>query len=229
MEAQDATTDFFFKLWPWLEANAKRILCVAAILLIVIFAVSFYSWRQSQREIAAGDALTQALISPDGQIAACLKIAADYSGTRAGERASLQAATALFISGKYADAQAQFQKFLNAYPYSSFLPQANLGIAASLAAQGKTDLAVNAYQRTINQAASDAGVSAAARYALAQIEERQGKISEAQKLYEDVARAFPNSSMGSEAGLRAMDLQTKPASAHATTGTTTTAPFNLSQ
>jgi TolA-binding protein len=65
-----------------------------------------------------------------------------------------------------------------------------------------------------------------AKYALAQIKERQGKISDAQKLYEDVARSFPNSSLGSEAALRAAELQTKPT---ATVSAPASAPFNLTQ
>jgi tetratricopeptide (TPR) repeat protein len=226
MQAQDTTTDFFFKLWPWLEANSKRILYGAAFLIIVVFVVSFYSWRQNQKEIAAGEAMTQALISGTGQIEASLKVATDYSGTRGGERALLQGAALLFTSGKYPDAQTQFQKFLDTYPDSSFLAEADLGIAASLDAQNKTDLAVSAYQRAVNQASSDLGVSMSAKYALAQIKERQGKISDAQKLYEDVARSFPNSSLGSEAALRAVELQTKPT---ATVSAPASAPFNLTQ
>ncbi len=73
---------------------------------------SFYSYRQNQREIAASEALTQASISDSGgQLAdACLKIAADYAGTSAGQRALLEGATALFTTGKYADAQTAVPK-----------------------------------------------------------------------------------------------------------------------
>ena len=45
-----------------------------------------------------------------------MKIAVDYAGTSAGQRALLEGATALFTTGKYADAQTGFQKFLDAYP-----------------------------------------------------------------------------------------------------------------
>jgi TolA-binding protein len=231
MQAQDATTLWFFKLWPWFEANAKRILYGAAFVAIAIFVVSFYSWRQSQKEIEAGNALTHVIISSNGnQLAdACLKIAADYSGTRAGERARLQGAAALFALGKYADAQAQFQKFLDTYPDSFFVPQANLGIATSLDAQDKMDLAAGAYQKAANQA-SDGSVIAAAKFALARIDEQQGKISDAQKLYEDIPRSFPNSSIASEAGLRSVELKMKSptVSKPSPTAPATTAPFSLS-
>ena len=226
MQAQDATTVFFLKAWTWAEANAKRVAIGAAFAAIAVFVISFYSWRQDQREIEAGNALTQAVVFGNGgQVGdACLKIAADYSGTRAGQRAQLQGATLLFEEGRYADAQAQFQKFLDAYPDNSFAPQAEFGVAASLDAQGKLDLAAGAYQRAAGQS-SDSGVAAAAKFALAQIDEQQGKFSDAQSLYEEIARIFPNSSLASEAGLRSVELKMKPPAASTPSSA---APFSLS-
>jgi TolA-binding protein len=229
MQSQETTaTDYFFKLWPWFEANLKRLAFVAAFIIIAIFVFSFYSYRQSQREIAAGHALTQVSVSnTGGELAdACLKVAADYSGTVAGQRALLQGATALFTSGKYADAQTQFQKFLDAYPDNFLAPQAALGVAASLDAQGKTDLAVSAYQHAAGQS-SDGNVVASAKFALARLEEVRGKLAEASKLYEEVARSYPNSSIGNEAGLRAMELKIKSPVASGAPATAA-APFTLS-
>jgi TolA-binding protein len=114
----------------------------------------------------------------------------------------------LFAAGRYADAQAQFQKFLDAYPGSSFAAQAALGVAASLDAQGKTDPAAGGYQRIINTY-SDAVAVDSARFALAQIDERQNKFTEAVNLYEAIVRYNPNGSLGSEAGLRLMELKMK--------------------
>ena len=228
MQSQETTaTDYLFKLWPWFEANSKRLAYGAAFVIIAVFVFSFYSYRQNQNEIAAGQALTQASTSNNGELAdACLKVAADYSGTAAGQRALLQGAAALFTSGKYADAQTQFQKFLDTYPDNSLAPQAMLGVAASLDAQGKTDLAVSAYQRALGQP-SDGNVAASAKFALARLDEAQGKFAEASKLYQDVAHAFPNSSISSEAGLRAMELKMKlPATSAAPTSAA--APFTLS-
>src|SRR5271170_6176427 len=97
MQAQTETTaeDLMFRLWPWIEANAKRIALGAAVVVIAVFVYSFHTYRQSQREIAAGEALTQAGISQSGvQLAeTCLKIATDYAGTAAAQRALLQGAT----------------------------------------------------------------------------------------------------------------------------------------
>jgi len=229
MQSQDTATVYFFKLWPWIEANIKRIGFGAALLAILIFLLAFYSWRQNQREISAGDALTQTVISANGQSAAAyFKVAADYSGTLAGQRAFLQGAAALFAAGEFAEAQAQFQKFLDTYPDSAFAPQANLGVAASLDAQGKLDLALAAYQR-IRSGSADAPTVNAAKFAVARIEEQQGKISDALTLYADIARSNPYGSLGSEAAVRAMELKTKQPAASTTASPAATTPFNLSR
>ncbi len=235
MEAQEATTDYVFNLWSWFETNAKRLAYGAALLVIAIFVFSFYSYRQNKKEVDAGEALTQAgMANTGGQLAdACLKVAADYAGTSAGQIALLQGATALFAVDRFADSQVQFQKFLNAYPDNSLAPQAALGVAASLDAQGKTDLAISAYQKAISLT-SEGNVVAAAKFALARIDEAQGKSAEADKLYTELARAYPNSAINSEAGLRDAELKTKsPATASvspapAATAPATVAPFTLS-
>lgn len=234
MEAQEATTaDYLFKLWPWLEANAKRIAFGAAFLVIATFVFSFYTYRQNQRIISAGEALTQAGMANTGsQLAdACLKVAADYAGTPAAPRALLQAATALFAIDRFADAQAQFQKFLDSYPDDPLAPQAALGVAASLDSQGKTDLAVAAYQKAIGLS-SDASVIATAKFALARIDEAQGKSADADKLYTELARAYPGGAISSEAGMRDAELKTRPQAAASSVPTPATtapaAPFTLS-
>jgi TolA-binding protein len=236
MQTQELTvSDHLLKLWPWLEANAKRLAFGAALLVIAIFVFSFYNYRQNVNSINAGEALTQAGMSNTGsQLAdACLKIATDYSGTAAGQRALLQGATALFAIDRFADAQVQFQKFLDTYPDNSLAPQAALGVAASLDAQGKTDLAIAAYQKAIGQTA-DANVLTAAKFALARIDEAQGKFADADKIYSEIARTYPNSSMGSEAQMREAQLKTKApattavAPAPAAASPTTAAPFTLS-
>ena len=214
MELQDAPATYLFKLWPKIEANWIRIAWGAGIIVVAAGLISFYSWQRDQKEIAAGKALTQMMstiprnATASQQADLYFKITADYQGTSAGQRALLQGAAMLFAAGRYADAQAQFQKFLDAYPGSFFAAQAALGVAASLDAQSKTDLAAGGYQRIINTY-SDAVAVDSARFALAQINERQGKLTEAINLYGAIVHYNPNGSLGSEAGLRLMELKMK--------------------
>jgi predicted negative regulator of RcsB-dependent stress response len=233
MQSQDAAAVYLFKLWPWIEANKKRILVGAGIIIAVILVFYFISSQREQNEIDAGKALTQAVVSGNGgQLAdAYLKIAADHPATLAGQRALLQAAATLFETGRYADAQTQFQNFLDAHADSAFSGQAALGVAASLDAQGKSDLAVAAYQRAVNSL-SDTEGTGIAKLAIARIYETQGKPNDALSLYGEVMRANPNGALGSEASVWAMELQARPSSSAVSVPTpaapAAAAPFQLS-
>jgi predicted negative regulator of RcsB-dependent stress response len=218
MELQDAPVAYFYKLWPKIEANWVRIVWGCGIIVAVAVLISFYSWQRDQREITAGKALTQTMMSiPRNatfgqQVDLYLKIFTEYQGTSGGQRALLQAGATLFAAGKYPEAQAQFQKFLDTYPGSFLAAQASLGLATSLDAQGKADLAAGAYQRIINTY-SDTVVTDSARFALAQLDERQGKLAAAADLYDIVTRNSLSGSLGAEAGLHLMGLKAKQQSA----------------
>jgi TolA-binding protein len=209
MQAQDATTLFFLKLWPWAEANKNRLIAGAVALVIAIAVIWFAACQSESKEIAAGQALTQVTLSGAGlQADAYLKVAGQHPGTAAGRRALLQGAAALFDEGKFADAQTQFQKFLDAHSASEFSGQAALGVAASLDAQGKADLAVAAYQRVIS-GYSDNVITGDAKFNVARIEESQDKLTDAAALYQEVANTVPGTSIGSEAAMRLMELKGK--------------------
>ncbi|MGA2242019.1 MAG: tetratricopeptide repeat protein [Verrucomicrobiota bacterium] len=230
MELQDAPATYLFKLWPWFEANRIRIIWGGGVIVVAAGLISFYSWQRDQKEIVAGKALTQVIRSIPRNATASqqadlyLKVSTDYFGTSGGQRALLQGAAMLFAAGRYTDAQAQFQKFLDTYPGSFLAAQAALGVATSLDAQGDADLAAGVYQRIINTY-SDAVVVDSARFALAQIDERRGKLDEAANLYEAIVHYNPNGSLGSEAGLRLMELKMKQQSAPPSTAPAT--PFEL--
>jgi predicted negative regulator of RcsB-dependent stress response len=215
MQAQDTSGLILFKLWPWIEDNKNRIFIGTGIIVAATFIFSFVSWERGQKEIAAGNALTQLTISVQPNTTASqlanmyLQVATDHAGTLAGQRAQLQGAATLFTAGDFAGAQTQFQKFLDAYAYSSFCASATLGLASSLEAQGKTDPAVTAYQQVINNF-SDAAATMSAKFALARIDEQQGKLNEALNYYEDVARAGANgSSLAMEAGIHTVEIKNK--------------------
>jgi predicted negative regulator of RcsB-dependent stress response len=206
MQAQDATTVYLLKMWPWFEENKKAVAIGAAIIIVVVFFFWFSSVQHSQKETAAGDAMSQLLVSQSGQSAdAYLKIASDYSGTVAAQRAVLQAAALLFAQGNYADAQTQFQKFIDGNPDSQFYIQALFGNAACLAAENKPDDAIAAYQRVINSSSVGPEVNAS-KFAVGGIEESQGRLNDAITYYEDVAAADPSGALGSEARQRLMEL-----------------------
>jgi len=209
MQAQDATTLFFLKLWPWIEAKKNQLIAAAVIIVIAGFAIWFLACQREAKAIAAGQALTQVVLSSGAPAASdYLKIAEQHSGTAAGQRALLQGAAALFDAGKFADAQTQFQKYLYAHPDSELSGQAALGVAACLDAQGKADLAASAYQRVISSAA-DTSIVSAAKFGQARIEESQGRLNDALGLYQDIANSESGTTLGSEARMCLMELMNK--------------------
>ena len=224
MQAQDTTTLYLLKLWQWIEANKTRLIAGAAVIVVAIFLFSFYLYQNGQKEKAAGRALTQLAVSRGGLTAeACLKIAGEFPGTVAGQRALLQGAALLFEAGKYPEAQTQFQKFLDAHPGSVLAGDAALGVATSLDVQGKP--AATEFQAVVNNYSEPAIVSAA-KFALGRIAEAQGKLNEALRLFEEAARANPGSSLGYEAGMHVIDLRNKT-TAPAPATTPAPAPFTI--
>lgn len=214
MQVQDAPAAYLFRLWPWIETNKNRIILGGATIAAAVLIIWFYSCQQEQKEITAGQELTQVMSSIQlganpGQAADLyLKIATRHPGTLAGQRAQLQSAAMFFAAGRFADAEMQFQIFLSHYPDSIFSGQATLGIAASLDAQGKTNLAVAAYQRVINSRSANDTVNTA-KFALARIDEQQGRLDAAINLYREIWNSNPRTALGSEAGARAEELKTK--------------------
>jgi TolA-binding protein len=213
MESQDAVATFFLKLWPQIEANKNKIVVSAAIIVVAVAGFSFYSWRQEQNQISAGDALTQTLITlPQNggdlaQIASSyLGIADNYPNTPAGARALLEGATVLFTAGKYSDAQAYFQQFLNAHPDDEFSGAATLGLAKCLEAEGKVNDAAGAYQRVINDFPTSASVLPA-KFALAELNLQGRNYADAFRLFQEVAQANPYSPLGNEAAEYAYELR----------------------
>jgi tetratricopeptide (TPR) repeat protein len=203
-----------FKLWPWLEANKNRLVGGVAIVLVVAAAYAFLSWRHDQSEITAGQALTQLLVSPPSvatteQTAdSFARLAANYAGTAAAQRAQLQAAATYYSLGRYADAQTQFQKALAAGSTGTLAATAALGVASSLDAQGKLDDAATAYRKVISQFA-DASEVLPAKFALGRIAEQQGNFTEAMNYYQELARNNLAGSLASEAALRAVEIKSK--------------------
>ena len=216
MQTQDAPAEFLFKLWPWLEANRNKLIGAAAAIFVLIAVAYFISAQRAQREVDAGQALTMLMVNPpanSGQAADALAaLASKYAGTAAGQRAQLQAGASLFNAGKYPEALAQFQKFLDANSSGTLAATAQLGVAACLEAQNKTDQAATAYQRVVS-AFSDSPSVPEADFALGRIAEQQNKLTEALTRYQDTARTAMGGSLAQEAMIRAAGIKTQMAAA----------------
>jgi predicted negative regulator of RcsB-dependent stress response len=212
MDSQDTGTLFLFKLWTAAEANKNRLAAAIAAIVVVILVILFFSWQKDQKEINAGQAYSQFLVSvPNGDNPAdlapgLLQVADQYPATEAGQRAQLQAAADLFVGGKYADAQTQFQKFSDANPNSAMIAIAELGLAATQEALGKTDAALAAYKNIINNY-SDITAQIPAKFALGRISDEQGHPADAIRYYDEVAHSVSGSTLGQQAALKSAELK----------------------
>jgi len=222
MQTQDASAELLVKFWPWFEANRQRLIGTAVAVVVILFIWYFVTTQREQKAVDAGQAFTklQLTLPPNPtaqQVAdAYLKMADKYSGTLAAERAQLQAAAVLFGAGRYADAQALFQKFLGANSGSSLAAAARLGVAACLESQNKLDAAATEY-RAVTTSYSSSSEALTAKFSLGRVLELQGKLTEATSYYQEVTRAQLAGSLASEAAQRLAQIQaklpaTKPAS-----------------
>jgi predicted negative regulator of RcsB-dependent stress response len=228
------STDSGIELLAWLEVNKKRLAIGAVVALVVGFGIYIYNYMADQKETAASAALV-ALHNPVGATneppissTAYLKVANDYPGSAAAERAIILAAGASFTDGKYTDAQNQFERLQKEHPSSKWAPDAAFGIAASLESQGKRDEAITAYQRVVTSYPNSSVVNEA-RLALARIYEVKGQPAEALKQYDDITRGGMMTMRSQEAIMRRSQLykQHPELEKTATNSAPTITPMNL--
>ncbi|MDB6065036.1 MAG: hypothetical protein JWR26_1244 [Pedosphaera sp.] len=197
-----------YSLIAWLHTNQKRVVALAAAVLIVGGGIGMFIWHGNHQETQAADALSNlksSLLSRESTNAPdpgpYLKLANEYPGTAGGARATLIATGILFDQGKFPEAQAQYEKFLQEHSDYPLVNEAALGLAASLEAQGKTAEAIARYEEVTKRREGDS-TSPQAKSALARLYLAQNKPDSALKLYEDLIKEGRNSSWNSMAQLQ---------------------------
>lgn len=203
--SNDIATAAEFHLFGWLDKNKKQLVWAGGGILIMVFAVSFYFWNKGRLEIKAAETLSSIQTTPNSDAAAYISLAAQYPRTSAAAQAVLLAAGNLFSAGKYAEAQAQFDRLLREYSDSPYRVQAFLGTAACMDAQGKTAEAVTRYAELIQRFPTDPA-TLQAKSALARIYEAQNQFDRALPLYEELAQAANYNSIGLESAVRLQAL-----------------------
>lgn len=184
----------FYNIANWFHKNQKRVIIAAVVLFGIGAIVAIVIWHGDKVESDANDTL-MAMPStfggpsyPHPTASALQNVAKEYPGTPAGEQAEILAASVLFTDGKYADAQAAFEKFTTDHPNSPLAAQASLGVAASLEGAGKATEAVNKYKDIISRYPADPYITNPAKLTLARLSEQQNKPDEALKYYDELAR-----------------------------------------
>jgi tetratricopeptide (TPR) repeat protein len=211
MDSQATPSHVGINIQAWFEVNKMRVLyaSVAAVLLIVVVAV--FIQYQANKEAGASKALSEvrvpfnpALPAPPDAAQKLLDVANQHKGTKAAARALLMSGGLLFVEKDYARAMERFNALVQNYPESPWVAEANLGIAASLEAQGKLDDAIKKYADIRNRHSTSTIVDDA-KLALARLYEKSNP-QESWRLYEELITADRQSGMSAEAGLRQEEL-----------------------
>src|SRR5262245_34824317 len=180
-------------LLAWIEVNKKRIALGGAVALLAIIVASIFIQHRARREQSASEALSEVRLPfnpgaplPAGMAESLRKVAVEYKGTKAAARALLLSAGVLYQEGHYAEAQNRFQQVLQEYPESLWTAEAHLGVAVSLASQGKTPEATTKYEE-IRRRFANAPIGDVVKLALVRLYSKQ-KPEEAFKLADEILK-----------------------------------------
>src|SRR5689334_11989572 len=133
---------------PALEAqmfwfrHRREILIGIGLIVLVLLGYAAYWLYTDRRDAAAAMALAKAHDAAGYQ-----QVISQYESTNAGATAYVLLADAQRKAGKYADANATLQKFVDKHPKHELVPTARMAIAANLQSLGRMDEAQATYQR----------------------------------------------------------------------------------
>lgn len=232
MSSETTGSTGVYEFLAWFEVNKKKVAWGFVALVIVGVVAAYFRWRNQNVELQANQALLQLRPTPSGQGAetqpsaeSFSKVAASFPSTEAAERALLLSAGTLFTEGKYAEAQAQFERFLEKHADHPLAPNAAYGRAAALEAQGKQDEALAAYQNLLTRYPRSF-LTDRTKLSVARIYEAKNQPEQALKQYDELidpqgARASASEALAmKEALLKRHPELVKPAAPPASTNAT---------
>lgn len=218
-----------YDVLAWLEVNKKQVAIVAGVLVLIGFGISTIHYFKQQKEEKASGALlalkptlTPQTNVPPPQASALLKVAEEYPGTSAAERARILAATAFFTEGKYAESEKEFGQFVKDHPDSPWVAEAQYGVATSQEAQNKMGEAQTSYQ-TVATGYATSSLADDARLALARIYEEQKKPDQALRIYNELTTPRPGGQPGEMRNAAAFEKKEALLRAHPELNTNLTA------
>ncbi|MGD1085331.1 MAG: tetratricopeptide repeat protein [Verrucomicrobiota bacterium] len=186
MEAE--TTIAIYKFVTWLRANQKRVIAGAIVAAIIAAIVGFCVAHKRERETDANQMLLALPLGLNPSNAPnpgdLLNISREYPGTAAGADAQLLAARELFLESKFKDAEQAFSKFISDNPGHPLIPQAQVGVAASLESEGKIPEAMTKYKEIAAVYSSQPNISLPVKLTLGRLNEDQREFKAAVAFYE---------------------------------------------
>ena len=179
----------------WEQYGSK---IIVAALVVVAVAVGIYLWQRQ----AADQAETAASRLAEAQDKTALeRIAQDYAGKEPGAQALIRLADLDFQASLFAEAGANYQKFLNQFPNHALAESALLGLAAVAEAQGNFPDAQRQYIQLAGTHPRGFAVMAA-WLGEARCLEAQGQKKQARQKYQEVMAAAQGTSWAQVAYMR---------------------------
>ncbi|MFT4690224.1 MAG: tetratricopeptide repeat protein [Verrucomicrobiia bacterium] len=187
-EQQPEEQDLWLQIQAWAETRKRQLRLGGIGLIVAVFVAYTATHFSARKEFNANAAIFELEKFEEGkEILAVdyLKVATDFHGTTAAERALYLAAGQLFTENKYPEAQQRFEEYLAQYPGRFWATGAHYGVAAALDAQNRTDEALAAYEAVIGQAVGTSEANLAKLSAAVLLEEN-GKPERALKYYDEL-------------------------------------------
>jgi tetratricopeptide (TPR) repeat protein len=217
MDAQTQSTDLYIKTVEWLHVRRKPLLIAAVAVAVIALAWGIMSWKKAKDDADANDQffaipLENPMRLTQSPPAPLLEVAREYPSTPAGEHAQALAAEMLFTQAKYPEAYQQFSDFISNHPDSALVPEAKLGVAACLEAEGKASEAITKYRELIFTYPTEGSIVSPAKLTLARLYEAANQPQQALDYYTELARMLqqnPQDLWGFEARERAQLLLAK--------------------
>lgn len=193
MDGETQSTDLYIRMIEWVQARRKQLLIGLIVVAVLALAAGIMAWKKAQNNTDANAeffSVPNLGMARTGPVSTgpLLEVANDYPDTPAGEHARILGAEELFIQGKYPEAYKQFTDYLGTYPDSVLVPQAKVGIAACLEAEGKISDAINKYHEIILAYPTDMNIVSPAKLTLARLYEAADQPQQALSYYAELAR-----------------------------------------
>jgi outer membrane protein assembly factor BamD (BamD/ComL family) len=211
---EDKVAEFFVGTLKYARENAKRLVGIALVALVVLVIVTV---AMRQRRAAAEEAEVWVwranMDMKAGNIGSAIQsyssVIERYRGTWGHSDASFFLANARFFAGRYDSALVTFQKYLNlSKRREEFTVSAKEGIAQCLEELGRYQDAAQGYLRVqrehpLSPLAPDAAMGAARCYTLA------GDLRAAETAYQDLLETYPDSNQATLARMLLLETQAK--------------------
>lgn len=187
----------------WLRYR-REIAGLLIVVIIALFAFAGYRFYRDRRDAAASAMFGSA------------KTANDYAEVIDRYRDSPAAATAYLLladgqrkEGKFAEANATLEQFINRFPQHELLPTARMAMAANFQSLGKTDEALATYQLVASVSAANFNASQAL-FEQAQILQAKNQTEDARRVCEKIMTQYRESYAAMQAARLLRTLKPAP-------------------